>query len=150
MRVLRTIAAGAMLALAVIGASAATVSAAPAESESYPVHEEWCFVDIDLTYCTVTLGHFKVLVTADGDERVATHLRDEVVITDTRTGAYVGSYTTIVNDQFRYGAGPDFGMSIKSVEHTKAVDGDLTCTSHSVLKIADYELQIDRVSFNCR
>ena len=149
MRLLRVLAAGSMLAISVLGASAAAVAAAPAQTETYPVHEEWCFVDIDLTYCTVTLGHFKVLYAANGDERASTHLRDEVVITDSSTGGYVGGYTTIVNDQFRYGAGPDFGMSIKSVEHTRATTGDLTCTSHYVLRIADYDLQIDRRQVHC-
>ena len=150
MRAFRSLAAGAMLAISVLGASAVSVAAAPAQTESYPIHEEWCFVDVDLTYCTVTLGHFKVLASANGDERITTHLRDEVAITDTVTGAPVGSYTTIVNDQFRYAAGPDFGMSIKSVEHTRATSGDLTCVSHYLLKIDDYELSIEHRQLHCR
>ena len=142
----RTFITGSLLALAVLGGSAVAVSAAP-EKGTYVIDESWCFDDTVLIYCTEMTGTFRFAVSADGDERAVTHLVTDVVITDP-SGAYVGAYTTRVNDQFRYDAAG--GMTIKSVEKTRSVDGDLTCTSIAVLRIADYELQIDHRTLHCR
>jgi len=146
MRSFRTIVTGSLLALAVFGGSAGAVAAAP-EKGTYVIDESWCFDDTVLIYCTEMTGTFRFAVSADGDEHAVTHLVTDVVITDP-SGAYVGAYTTRVNDQFRYDVVS--GMTIKSVEKTRSIDGDLTCTSIAVLRIADYDLKIDHRTLHCR
>lgn len=146
MRTLRYLTTGALLALAVLGASAATVLAAPADTGRFEVADAWCFDDVTLVYCTETDGFVSVVVTPDGGEKAVTHLRSRTVITDA-AGAYVGEYTVRTQDQFRYSADGD--VTMHEVTHTSATFDGTTCTGHSVLRIADFEVRIDRSTLTC-
>lgn len=146
MPTLRSLTAGVLLALTVLGAGAATVLAAPAESGRSELADAWCFDDITLVYCTEIDGFFSVVVTPDGSGKAVTHLRSRTVITDA-SGAYVGEYAVRTQDQFRYSAEGD--VTMHEVTHTSARFDGMTCTGRSVLRIADFEVRIDHSTVSC-
>ena len=147
MRLVRSVLTGSLLALALVGGSAAAVSAASSTHETFPIQEAWCFDDGLLTYCTEITGTFTVVVEPSGDERSLTKLTQHVVITDD-DGAYVGEYTSRVNDQFRFSW--DDGMTIKSLERIHSFDGELTCVSSIKVLIKDFDVKVDEIRTHCR
>ncbi len=147
MRIVRSLLTGSLLALTILGASTAAVSAASSTHETFPIDEAWCFDDGLLTYYTEMTGTFKVTLDPSGGSRSQTKIVQHVVITDD-AGAYVGEYTSRVHDQFRFDF--DGGMTIKSLERIHSVDGDLTCVSSIKLFIKDYEAKVDDVQWRCR
>lgn len=146
MRSLRSLTAGALLALTVLGSGATAALAAPADSTRFEVADAWCFHDVTLVYCTETDGFVSIVETPNGDQKAVTHLRSRTVITDA-AGAYVAEYTVATQDQFRYSADGD--VTMHEITHTSATFDGQTCTGHSVLRIADFEVRIDHSTLSC-
>ena len=147
MRIVRSLLTGSLLALTILGASTAAVSAASSTHETFPIDEAWCFDDGLLTYCTEMTGTVKFVLDPSGGERSITKIVQTVVITDD-AGAYVGEYTSRVNEQFRFDW--EGGATMKSIERIHSFDGELTCVSTLKLLIKDWDVKVDDMQVRCR
>ena len=142
---LRTVAVAAALA-AVLGAGASTALAASATGNSasvarYDFDEAWCF-DYGSSYdCSVVDGSLFVTITPDGREIGRIHFR-EVVKTYDPSGVQIGSTRVVALDRTVFADGGQNGTF--SVSHTRAVGDFGTCVVTYLLRIVDYDVQIDK------
>jgi hypothetical protein len=146
---IRSIIAGTILASLLVTGVAGTVLAGSdgsRASDGFAIDEEWCFEDVTLTYCFDIEGMVRFISTAPGKSVVNIQEREDVVIYE--DDVVVASYRTTTFDQLQM---DDDGLfTVQSVGHTRSIDGDLTCVSTVVLRIADYEVVVDRATVpNC-
>lgn len=141
--IIRSLAAGTLLAGLILGSTSATAFAAGAgaSTSTYAIDEAWCFDDVVQVYCFDIDGVVHFTATPDGQELGVITEREDVVIY--RGGEVIGAYRTVTHDTFIYS---DDRFELQSVGHTRSVDGDLTCVSTVVLRIADYELVVDHAT----
>ena len=141
----RSILAGAVLASLLVTGAGGTVLAGTANapaSDGFAIDEEWCFEDVTLTYCFDIEGMVRFTSTAPGKSIVNIQERQDVVIYEDET--IVGSYRTTTFDQLQM---DDDGLfTVQSVGHTRSSDGDVTCVSTVVMRIADYEVVVDKAT----
>jgi hypothetical protein len=145
----RSVLAGAVLASLLVTGAAGTALGNTQNvraSDGYAIDEEWCFEDVTLTYCFDIEGMVRFVSTAPGKSIVNIQERQNVVIYE--DDSIVGSYRTTTFDQLQM---DDEGLfTVQSVGHTRSVDGDVTCVSTVVMRIADYQVVVDKASVpNC-
>lgn len=144
----RSLFASAAIAALVIGAGASTVLAAgpagtSASVQRYDFDDAWCFDYGDTYDCTVVDATLLVTATPDGREHGRIHFRQSVE-SFAADGTQIGSSRTVAFDRTVFADGGQ--DSTFSVSHTRAVGDGWTCVSTYLLKIVDYELQLERTN----
>ena len=137
---LRRLIASAALAVVALSTGVAAVAAAgPAETGRYTFGDDYCFVDVNMTYCFEQQGALHFVVTPDG--------RDLATITWRQTtrfiqnGQLVGESRQVSVDKSVFEEG---GLgTFQTVSHTNTRFGEVKCVLTTVLKMQDYEIVVD-------
>ncbi len=137
---LRSLLASALFAVSVLGVAASGALAASATPGRFTSSDAWCFDDVVLQYCFDNQHTVRFIEFADGDGWVSISSREQTVVY--RDGAIVGQSTTVSQDRSIY---VDGGLAtLREVSHTKYAGEGVTCTSTYLLRITDFELQMER------
>ncbi|MFL5680294.1 MAG: hypothetical protein ACJ77B_06810 [Chloroflexota bacterium] len=136
----RSLAASLALAILVLGIVASTAFAAGgAQPGRYTFGDDYCFVDGSSTYCFEQDGSVHSVVTPDGREIGTINFRQTTTFFE--NGVYVGESRQVSVDKLVFDA--DGRTSFTSVSHTNTRLGDTKCVLTTVLKIVDFEVQVD-------
>jgi hypothetical protein len=136
---IRSIGAAVVLATVVLGAGASTALAAPVEK--YVFDDAWCFDYGTVGYdCTVSHGTLFVTVTPDGRDVARIVFRQTVSSFDA-AGVQVGTFKTWSFDRTVFAEGGQDQTFV--VDHFRGVGEYSSCHGSYVLKIVDYELQVE-------
>src|SRR3982750_1512089 len=129
---LRSLAAGTGLAILLLGAVASSAFAgAPAQPGRYTFGDDYCFVDVTITYCFEQDGALHFVVTPDGREMATITARERTLVYE--NGVLVGESRTVSVDKSLF---VDGGLgTFTMVSHTNASWSDITCVLTSVLKV---------------
>jgi hypothetical protein len=137
---LRSILASSIVAVALLAIGTTSALAGNATPGRYTFGDAWCFDDVVLQYCFDNQHTLQVVEFADGDSFARISSRERTVVY--RNGAVVAESLEISNDRSVF---LDGGLaSMHTVSHVRYAGDGVTCSSTYLLKITDYELQIDR------
>ena len=138
-RILAPVAAAAMLVLA----GSSTAFAAPAPT-SIPLDDSYCFDDVGTTYCFDFDGTMRFNETAAGSS-VSVHRTTRTTVYE--GGQVVGTSQSVAME--RETVRPDGTVIVKTGIHSRAVNGDDSCSYSLMLRLVDYEAVIDHEVITC-
>ena len=132
----------AVLLIALAGASS-TMAAAPT---NYHVafDEEWCSGNVDFTTCFEQRGQFSLVDTGTTSSVVITQRLHAVRY---EQGVQVAEDTEVSSERFALRG--DATYVIHDVVHTTVRGVDFKCSFGSVLRIVDFEVQVDHEEASC-
>jgi hypothetical protein len=138
---IRSIVASGALALLVLAAPTSTALAggSPAQPGRYTFGDDYCFVDVSVTYCFEQDGALHFVQTPDGREMATINHRQTTLVY--QDGKLVGESRQVSVDKSLF---EDGGLgTFQTVSHTNARFGEVKCVLTTVLKIVDYEVEVD-------
>jgi hypothetical protein len=138
----RSLAAGLALAVVLFGSMASTAFAAsgtPADPGRYTFGDDYCFVDVNATYCFEQDGQLHFVTTPDGRDLATINYRERTLIY--QNGELIGESREVSVDKSIFEAGGLVTMT--GVSHTNSRYGDVKCVITSVLKIVDFQVVVD-------
>ena len=138
-RILAPVAAATMLMLA--GSSMAFAASTPT---AISLDDSYCFDDVGTTYCFDFDGTMRFNETAAGSS-VSIHRT-------TRTSVYEGGQVVGVSKSVameRETVRSDGTVVVKTGIHSRAVNGDDSCSYSLVLRLVDYEAVVDHEVITC-
>jgi hypothetical protein len=136
----RSLAASLALAVLMLGSVAsAAFAAGPAQPARYTFGDDYCFVDGSSTYCFEQSGSLQSVVTPDGRELGTINYRQTTTFFE--NGVYMGQSRQVSVDKLLFDV--DGRTSYTTVSHTNTRLGETKCVLTTVLKIVDFEIQVD-------
>lgn len=139
---LRSFVASGALALLVLATAASTALAAgPAQPGRYAFGDDYCWHQPNSTvaYCFEQDGVLHFVATSDGRERATINYRQTTRVY--HNGELVGESREVSVDKALWEEG---GLgTFQTVSHTNARFGEVRCVLTTVLKVVDYEVQVD-------
>jgi hypothetical protein len=128
------------------GASTALAGGASSTSKAsvqqYQYDDSWCFDDGWQVNCTVSHATLAVTITPDGRDIARIHFNEQVV--SFQNGVQVGEYSVRSFDRTVFGNGGQ--DSTFTVSHLRARADGSSCNYTYLLKIVDYELQLEHLN----
>ena len=135
----RVIVAAALAILTLSTGVAAVAAAGPAETGRYTFGDDYCFVDVNMTYCFEQAGALHFVVTPDGRDVATINWRQTTRFY--QNGQLVGESREVSVDKSLFEEG---GLAtFHTVSHTNTRFGEIRCVLTTVLKMKDYEIVVD-------
>jgi hypothetical protein len=131
----------AVAAIVLAGGSSALAAAAPSSAS---LDANWCFQDASIQYCFDVDGTVHYLDTKVGSSVTVNEIIRTTVYA---SGEYAGESMSV--EMFRGVFEADGTVVMQSLIHTRSNVGGEDCTYHMVLRLADYEAVVYRVTSTC-
>jgi hypothetical protein len=130
---------GALALFVLATAASAAFAAGPAEPYRYTFGDDYCFVDVNMTYCFEQDGALHFVETPDG--RSLATINHRQITRFYQNGQLVGESREVSVDKSLF---EDGGLgTFQTVSHTNTRYGEVKCVLTTVLKIVDYEVEVD-------